>query len=102
MFNFGKNWKRYLPVPNQEDRLEVAIQSIKDFMGVEDLKGKTFIDVGCGSGFFSYAAWKMGATVWSLDVNPECIQCTQIITIKLVNLIIGKFKYLILLILKVV
>lgn len=75
-FGFGNNWKRYLPLANQE-RLEIAIQSIKDFMEVDDLSGKLFVDVGCGSGFFSLAAHKLGAKVISFDVDKNSVSCCE-------------------------
>ena len=75
-FKFGKNWKRYLPVSNQK-RLDIAIESIQDFMEIQDLKEKLFIDVGCGSGFFSLAAYRLGADVISFDADPESVECCQ-------------------------
>lgn len=76
-FEFGNNWKRYLLVSDQK-RLDVAIQSIKDFMGVEDLKGKLFIDAGCGSGFFSLAAYKLGADIISFDIDKNSVYCCEV------------------------
>lgn len=73
-FEFGKNWKRYLPVANQK-RLNIAIQSIKDFTGFDNLDGKLFIDAGCGSGFFSLAAYKLGAKVISFDIDQNSLNC---------------------------
>ncbi|RJQ31193.1 class I SAM-dependent methyltransferase [Candidatus Parcubacteria bacterium] len=77
MFKFGKNWLRFLDTKNQEQRLAIAVDSIKTFMGVENLNGKVFIDAGCGSGFFSLAAWKLGAEVISFDLDPECVTCCE-------------------------
>jgi 2-polyprenyl-6-hydroxyphenyl methylase/3-demethylubiquinone-9 3-methyltransferase len=43
-------------------------------MGPEGLVGKSFLDIGCGSGLFSIAAAQCGADpVVGFDVNPACI-----------------------------
>jgi 2-polyprenyl-6-hydroxyphenyl methylase/3-demethylubiquinone-9 3-methyltransferase len=44
---------------------------------VENLKGKSFIDIGSGSGLFSLAAKRMGANVFSFDYDPESYNCTK-------------------------
>ncbi len=51
-FQFGENWKRFLLVLNDE-RIAEAEKSLKEMLGVEDLQGKTFLDIGSGSGLFS-------------------------------------------------
>ena len=40
------------------------------------LDGKSFIDVGCGSGLFSLAARRLGARVRSFDYDPQSVACT--------------------------
>lgn len=43
-----------------------------------DLSGLSFLDVGCGSGLFSLAAYRLGATrLHSFDIDPESVGCTQ-------------------------
>lgn len=43
-----------------------------------DLKGKTVIDFGCGSGILAIAALKLGATkVYAVDIDPQAITATQ-------------------------
>ncbi len=75
-FEFGKNWKSFLKTLNDE-RIEVAIQSLKDMLEVDSLEGKSFLDIGSGSGLFSLAAKKMGAKVHSLDFDPNSVGCTK-------------------------
>jgi 2-polyprenyl-3-methyl-5-hydroxy-6-metoxy-1,4-benzoquinol methylase len=71
-FEFGKNWSAFLPVLNEE-RIGIAETSLKAALGVENLHGKSFLDVGCGSGLFSLAAVRLGATVHSFDYDPQSV-----------------------------
>lgn len=75
-FAFGNNWTRFLSVLD-EHRINEAVNSIKQTLGVDDLKGKTFLDIGSGSGLFSLAARKLGAKVFSFDYDPESVLCTK-------------------------
>ena len=63
-FKFGKNWKSFLKKLNKE-RIVHAENSLKIMLGVKNLVGKTFVDVGSGSGLFSLAAKNLGASVIS-------------------------------------
>ncbi len=74
-FQFGKNWQNFLRVLNDE-RIAEAEKSLKDFLGVERLDGKTFLDAGSGSGLFSLAARRLGASVVSFDYDPQSVACT--------------------------
>ena len=73
-FEFGKNWSLFLSGID-EDRIRVAVESLQQYLGVNDLRGKTFLDVGCGSGLFSLAARRLGARVHSFDYDPESVAC---------------------------
>nr|MBP6104819.1 50S ribosomal protein L11 methyltransferase [Gammaproteobacteria bacterium] len=75
-FAFGKNWSRFLKYLT-EDRILEAEKSLVDNLGLQDLKGKTFLDVGSGSGLFSLAAHRLGATAFSFDYNQDSVNCTQ-------------------------
>lgn len=78
MFNFGKNWEEYSFKKLDHVRLEQAMNSILDLLTEEEIKAKSFLDVGCGTGIFSIAARKLGAyRVVGVDINPKCIEVAQ-------------------------
>jgi len=77
-FSFGKNWQNFLKSLNSE-KIENAKKSLVDFLGGEEkIKDKSFIDIGCGSGLFSLAAFKLGASeIISVDIDEFSISCTN-------------------------
>ena len=75
-FEFGRNWAAFLSVLNDE-RIAIAETSLKQALGMGDLSGKRFIDIGSGSGLFSLAARRLGATVHSFDYDPHSVACTR-------------------------
>jgi 2-polyprenyl-3-methyl-5-hydroxy-6-metoxy-1,4-benzoquinol methylase len=74
-FKFGENWARFLGILN-DNRILQAEQSLTEMLGVP-LQGKTFIDVGSGSGLFSLAARRLGAYVYSFDYDSQSVACTM-------------------------
>jgi release factor glutamine methyltransferase len=40
------------------------------------LRGKSFLEVGCGSGVVSLCAARRGALVTAVDINPDAVRCT--------------------------
>ncbi|MGC5014908.1 class I SAM-dependent methyltransferase [Streptosporangium sp. DT93] len=72
-FAFGRNWKSFVGLVD-EDRIRRAVDSLRATLGVEDLAGRTFLDVGCGSGLFSLAAYRLGARVHSFDSDAEAVE----------------------------
>jgi SAM-dependent methyltransferase len=75
-FNFGANWTRFLAVLDDK-RIGEAESSLREMLAVEDLQGKRFLDIGCGSGLFSLAARRLGARVHSFDFDPRSVACAQ-------------------------
>jgi 2-polyprenyl-6-hydroxyphenyl methylase/3-demethylubiquinone-9 3-methyltransferase len=75
-FGFGENWSRFLSLLDDR-RIAEAEASLREMLGVTDLAGKSFIDIGSGSGLFSLAARRLGARVHSLDFDPQSVACTQ-------------------------
>lgn len=75
-FEFGKNWSAFLAVLD-DDRIARAVDSLKSMLEVDTLEGKTFLDIGSGSGLFSLAARKLGAKVHSFDFDSSSYGCTR-------------------------
>ena len=74
-FEFGKNWKRFLNSLTDE-RIALAQRSLIDCLELPRLDGLRFLDIGSGSGLFSLAARRLGATVTSFDYDPHSVGCT--------------------------
>lgn len=74
-FEFGANWAKFLGLLDEE-RIIAAENSLKKMLEFSDLHGKTFLDIGSGSGLFSLAARRLGATVFSFDYDPNSVACT--------------------------
>ena len=75
-FKFGKNWKNFLNTLNDQ-RIKQAESSLKTMLNVDSFGGKTFMDIGSGSGLFSLAARNLGAVVTSFDFDEESVLCTK-------------------------
>jgi 2-polyprenyl-3-methyl-5-hydroxy-6-metoxy-1,4-benzoquinol methylase len=73
-FTFGANWARFL-VDLDDTRIAAAEASLRTMLEVEDLRGRSFLDVGSGSGLFSLAARRLGARVHSFDYDPKSVAC---------------------------
>jgi 2-polyprenyl-6-hydroxyphenyl methylase/3-demethylubiquinone-9 3-methyltransferase len=74
-FEFGRNWARFLALLD-EDRITRAERSLQAFLGRDSFAGLRFLDIGSGSGLFSLAARRLGATVHSFDYDPYSVACT--------------------------
>jgi 2-polyprenyl-6-hydroxyphenyl methylase/3-demethylubiquinone-9 3-methyltransferase len=75
-FEFGRNWRRFLSTLDEERILE-AERSLRLMLEAETLDGKSFLDIGSGSGLFSLAARRLGARVHSFDYDAESVACAQ-------------------------
>ncbi len=73
-FQFGENWTRFLTLVD-DDRIAQAAARLSEILG--DIRGKSFLDVGSGSGIHSLAALHLGACrVFSFDYDTKSVACT--------------------------
>jgi SAM-dependent methyltransferase len=77
-FSFGKNWCDFVSTYFTPERVTIAKRHLAEFLEMPDLKGKSFLDIGCGSGLSSLAAYELGAaTIVSFDLDPEAVNTTK-------------------------
>ena len=75
-FSFGRNWASFLKRLN-EARIAEAEKNLIEFLGKESLAGRSFLDVGSGSGLSSLAARRLDARVTSFDYDGQSVACTE-------------------------
>lgn len=76
-FEFGRNWSSYAGLIDEE-RVVEAVRGLERLAGEGGLAGKTFLDVGCGSGLHSLSALRLGASrVLAVDLDPHSVATTQ-------------------------
>lgn len=75
-FAFGSNWRDFLRHLSEE-RIQSAEQSLITMLGMPRFDGLRFLDIGSGSGLFSLAARRLGATVVSFDYDTDSVTCTR-------------------------
>lgn len=77
-FGFGKNWEEYIKKNFSEERVEISRKHLLSFLGLDSLEGKSFLDIGCGSGLHSLAAFRSGAArIVSFDFDDDSVRTTQ-------------------------
>lgn len=75
-FEFGKNWQLFLKRLSDE-QIKSAEISLTEMLEMPSFEGKSFLDIGCGSGLFSLSAMKLGAyKVYSFDYDEQSVACT--------------------------
>ena len=74
-FEFGANWRHFVETSLNEARIENAVKSLREMLALDSLRGRTFLDVGSGSGLFSLAACRLEAQrVISFDLDTESVR----------------------------
>ncbi len=80
-FSFGQNWSSYLSVVGDEHKTQ-AVQGLSQLITPEEISGKRFLDIGCGSGMSMLAALTLGAgEVKGVDIDPDSARtATELLT----------------------
>jgi 2-polyprenyl-3-methyl-5-hydroxy-6-metoxy-1,4-benzoquinol methylase len=73
-FAFGRNWQAFLRMVD-DTRIRQAEESLARMLRLPTLVGKSFLDIGSGSGLFSLAARRLGARVHSFDFDADSVAC---------------------------
>ena len=77
-FGFGKNWADFIEARLSEEIIADSQRHLAEMLRVEDLAGKVFLDIGCGSGIHSLAALRLGASrVISFDYDADSVSTTE-------------------------
>ncbi len=76
-FEFGKNWLSFLDVVSEE-RIAAAERGLRQLFPNDELQGKRFLDIGCGSGLSMLAALRLGAAeVIGVDIDENSVEATR-------------------------
>ena len=77
-FNFGENWQDFSKNSLDEDRFKTAVASLEQLIGLDNIKDRSFLDIGCGSGIFSISASLLGTKkVMGLDISKESVAASR-------------------------
>ncbi|HZT87353.1 MAG TPA: class I SAM-dependent methyltransferase [Stellaceae bacterium] len=77
-YGFGKNWAEFVSKNFNEEVLNQSQTHLADFLRVDTLRGKLFLDIGCGSGLHSLAAYRLGAErIISFDYDRDSVATTE-------------------------
>jgi SAM-dependent methyltransferase len=76
-FGFGDNWADYAAHITPE-KIRQAEAGLLALIPADEIHGKTFLDIGCGSGLHSLAALRAGAAhVTAVDFDPTSVKTAQ-------------------------
>lgn len=76
-FRFGRNWASYAELIGEREIAEAG-KGLHKLLPPEVLAGRTFLDIGSGSGLHSLAAIRSGvARVLALDIDPDSTVTTR-------------------------
>jgi 2-polyprenyl-3-methyl-5-hydroxy-6-metoxy-1,4-benzoquinol methylase len=76
-FSFGKNWRKFSKEIDKDSINSSRIDILK-YLEEDDIKGKSVIDIGCGSGIHSLAMLGLGASnIFSFDYDPISVETAK-------------------------
>ncbi len=77
-YGFGRNWEEFVERHWSEERIEASRAHILRTLKLADLAGKSFLDIGSGSGLHSLAAFRCGASrIVSFDYDADSVRTTR-------------------------
>jgi 2-polyprenyl-6-hydroxyphenyl methylase/3-demethylubiquinone-9 3-methyltransferase len=76
-FAFGENWQSFLDTLDEESIAE-ARRGLARLFPNDEIKGRRFLDIGCGSGLSMLAAAELGACkVEGVDIDPKSVAAAR-------------------------
>lgn len=70
-FAFGKNWASYAALIGEPEIAE-AEQGLLKLIPEAELRGRSFLDIGCGSGLHALASARLGVSrIVAIDYDPD-------------------------------
>jgi 2-polyprenyl-6-hydroxyphenyl methylase/3-demethylubiquinone-9 3-methyltransferase len=76
-FEFGKNWASYAELIG-DSQIEEARKGLLKLLPEEDFRGRSFLDIGCGSGVHALAAASLGVSnILAADIDPHSVVTTR-------------------------
>jgi SAM-dependent methyltransferase len=77
-YAFGKNWAEFIEKNFSQSVVDDSREHLAQFIRMDSLKGLTFVDIGCGSGLHSLAAYQMDADrIFSFDYDFDSVGTTK-------------------------
>jgi SAM-dependent methyltransferase len=81
-FAFGENWASYAALIDEE-RLVEAERGLVRLVGPDGLRGRTLLDIGCGSGLHAAAAGRLGAArIVALDLDSRSVETARAVLLR--------------------
>ena len=76
-FAFGKNWASYAELI-EERHIEEAKKGLLKLIPAKEFKGRSFLDIGCGSGLHALAAARLGISrLLAVDLDADSVRTTD-------------------------
>jgi SAM-dependent methyltransferase len=76
-FEFGRNWQNFVDLVGPKD-IERGAESLKRLLPAEEMAGRRFFDIGCGSGMTILSALELGAAECrGIDIDPNSVAAAQ-------------------------
>lgn len=76
-YEFGANWARFVHTVSERTIAE-ARRGLERLFPAQEIVGKRFLDIGCGSGLHSLAALELGAAeVVAIDIDPDSVATAE-------------------------
>jgi hypothetical protein len=77
-YAFGKNWAEFVEKNFSNVVVEDSRKHLAEFIRMASLRGLTLVDIGCGSGLHSLAAYQMDADrIFSFDYDSDSVATTK-------------------------